>query len=231
MLLVNRGAEAGFRFGRDRGRIRRNHVTEQWNQGDLHAGWLDADNDGLLDLLIASSDYPDDQILRLYRQREDHTFEDWTERLGFRWQNANQISLADFDGDGATDILVSTSNNRLTAEQRQGRSLSIGLFRNLSAQEPKNRYLSLRLMGQAIGARVIIETGGVRQLREVQGGLGHAGHRDDTECRFGVGQAALLDRLEVRWPDRNRTVQVFTDIGTNQRYRLALGDELEPGSR
>ncbi|MFQ5655872.1 MAG: FG-GAP repeat domain-containing protein, partial [Planctomycetota bacterium] len=60
--LVNQGAAEGFHFrrARDAG-ITRRHEIERWNQGDLHTGWIDADGDGLLDLIIASGDYPDDQ--------------------------------------------------------------------------------------------------------------------------------------------------------------------------
>lgn len=226
VLLVNEGAKGDWKFRRDPDRIRRAHRTRGWNQGDLHAGWLDVDNDGRLDLVIASSDYPDDQILRLWHQLPDGRFEDWTARLGFRWMNASQISFADFDRDGATDILVGTSNMRLTDEQRKEHDLSVGLFRNTAAARTGNRFFNLRLGGQAIGARVTIRCGDRRQLREVQGGLGHAGHRDDTDCRFGVGKATEVDEVEVRWPDRKRTVQTFRGVATNRFYRLTRGGQL-----
>jgi hypothetical protein len=227
-LLVNLGAERGFKFRREPDRIVRHHTAEQWNQGDLHAGWLDVENDGYLDLLIASSDYPDEQILRLYHQRPDGSFEDWTDRLGFRWRNASQLSLADFDRDGATDILLGTNNMRLTEEQIRSHDLSVGLFRNLAAERARNRFLNIRLLGQAIGARVTIVTGEHRQRREVRGGLGHAGHRDDADCRFGVGRARSVDLVEVRWPDPLWTVQRFANIRTNRFYLLEQGGRLKP---
>ncbi len=229
MLLVNRGAVHGFAFRRDPERITRTHAVAGWNQGDLHAGWLDVDNDGFLDLLIASSDYPDDQLLRIWHQRPDDSgaFDEWTDRLGFRWMNASQIALADVDRDGATDILVGTSNMRLTKEQREGRSLEVGLFRNLAATRAGNRFLSIRLAGAAIGASVSIEVGDRQQLRIVQGGSGHSGHRDDEECRFGLGSARTVDRLVVRWPDAAGTVQTFDDVPSNHFYRLSRGGALE----
>ncbi len=222
MLLINKEG----RFTRDPGRIPRKPATPRWNQGDLHAGWLDVDNDGRLDLLIASTDYPDDQVLRLFHQIPGGKFEDWTDRLGFRWRNASQISLGDFDQDGATDILVGTSNMRLTKEQRQGRDLSVGLYRNRMASG--NAFVSIRLGGQAIGARVSIWTGKQRQTREIYGGLGHAGHRDQNTCRFGLGKAKIIDRIEVRWPDRDGTIQIFNEIAPNRFYRLEKGGKLIP---
>ena len=228
VLLINQGKGGGYAFRRDSNRIARHHATERWNQGDLYAGWLDVDNDGYLDLLIASSDYPDEQILRLYHQRPDGGFEEWTDRLGFRWINASQLSLADFDRDGATDILLGTNNMRLTEEQRKEHGLSVGLFRNTAAARLGNRFLNVRLMGQAIGARVTVVTGKHRQMRGVYGGLGHAGHRDDTDCRFGVGKAETADLVEVRWPDAKGSVQRFNKVKTNRFYRLEKGGKLTP---
>ena len=226
-LLVNRGAQEGFAFDRRPELIDRKHDTTRWNQGDIHAGWLDVDNDGLLDLLIASSDYPDDQILRLFHQRSDGTFEEWTDRLGFKWRNASQLSLGDFDRDGATDILLGTNEMRLTDEQRAAHKLQVGLFRNLQAARAGNRFINLRLAGRSIGARVIVLTGDRRQMREVRGGLGHAGHRDDADCRFGVGKADTAELVEVHWPDAARTVQRFENVQTNRFYRLEKGGTLQ----
>ena len=236
MLLFNLGPEQGFKFRRRPDMIVRQHQGPRWNQGDMHAGWLDVDNDGRLDLLIASSDYPDEQILRLYHQREDGGFEEWTDRLGFRWVNAVQISLADFDRDGATDILVGTNEHRMAPADRARHKPFVGLFRNLAAARAGNRFLSLRLAGlgaghanrDAVGSRVTIWIEGRRQVREVYGGLGHAGHRDDTEVRFGVGKARKVDRMEVRWPDARSTVQVFEGVETGRFYRLEEGGALRP---
>ncbi len=225
MLLVNRGAREKFAFDRNPNMITRTHATPRWNQGDIHAGWIDVENDGRLDLLVASSDYPDDQILRLYHQNSKGTFDDWTTRLGFRWANAAQISLGDFNRDGKTDLLITTSNMRLTKEQRKGRDLSVGLFQNRISNG--NNFLTLQLQGQAIGARVSIWTGNHRQTREVYGGLGHAGHRDQTSCRFGLGKSKTVDKVEVRWPDQKATVQVFENIDPNHFYTLERGGALQ----
>jgi hypothetical protein len=227
MLLVNQGVEGGFLFRRDPDRIPRPSLAGRLNEGDLHCGWLDVDNDGRLDLLIASSDYPDPQILKLYHQNPDGAFEEWTDRLGFRWINASQISLGDFDRDGATDLLVGTNNMRLTPEQVASRPLSAGLFRNTLAGRTGNGFFNLRLKGQAVGARVTLTAGGMKQVREVYGGLGHAGHRDDTDCRFGLGKATIIDRIEVRWPDTAATVQIFEKVEINRFTTLEKGGKLQ----
>ena len=164
-------------------------------------------------------------------QESDGSFSDWTDRLGFRWINATSISLADFDRDGATDIVIGTNRRRLTREQKAVHDPSIGLFRNLAPARQGNGFFNLRLEGPSIGARVTIWTGSHRQTREVRGGLGHSGHRDDTDCRFGTGRARSIDRIEVSWPDRARTIQTFEGVPANRFYRLRQGDELQPIDR
>ena len=42
-----------------------------------------------------------------------------------------------------------------------------------------------------------------------------------------MGKADKADRIEVRWPDRKGTVQVFTDVAASRFYRLRQGGTLE----
>ena len=234
MLLVNLGKAGGYRFQREPFRIPRappnvNVQATQENWGDLHASWLDCDNDGWQDLVVASSDYPDPQLFKLYHQASDGSgrFEDWTDRLGFRWVQATNISFADVDRDGATDVLIGRWHMRFDEPMQKQYPAVAGLFRNLAAARAGNSFLNLRLRGQAIGARVTVVTGDHRQMREVTGCLGIGGHRDDDDCRFGVGKATVIDKVIVRWPDKANTVQEFANVAPGQFYTLARGGSLE----
>ncbi len=236
MLLVNQGASGGWRFARDPVRIPRRAMTLNENWGDQHVAWCDVDNDGLLDLLIASSDYPDEQFLKLFHQEAEGRFSDWTHRLGFRWLNGIQMGLGDYDRDGAIDILLSRWHMRLTPEQQAAWPVRAGLFRNLAPAAAGNRFLSIRLEGagkgganrEGVGARVTVRIGEAIQTREVCGGHGCGASHDDNACHFGVGKAERVDRVEVRWPDRVGTVQVFEGVATNRFYVLRQGAELRP---
>ncbi len=244
MMLMNLGKDGGWKFRREPKRIPREKLDANGeldinaNWGDQHVSFFDVDNDGRLDLLIASSDYPDEQILKLYHQEGDGSFSDWTERMGFRWQNGIQIALGDYDRDGAVDIVECRWHMRLTPQQQQDWPVKAGLFRNLAPAKAGNRFLSLRLTGggkagasanrDAIGARVTVWIGGKRQIREIRGGHGCGASRDDNECCFGVGKAAKVDKIEVRWPDAKNTVQTFTDVDTSRFYTLKQGGKLEP---
>lgn len=242
-LLVNSGPKGAkvptagdgdvhpYAFVRDTKRgIDRVHAAPDWNQGDLFSGWLDVDNDGLPDLLVGSSDYPDEQILRLFRQTPDHRFVDSTDRLGLTWRSPTLFSIADFDRDGAADLIVGNNHMRLTEEQQKALPLTTAILRNQVGGE--NHWLNLLLSGRgrgganvsAIGARVTVSCGGVRQTREVYGGQGHAGHQDAFDLRFGLGAATKVDLLEVRWPNAAGSIEKFTNVKANRFLRLTEGE-------
>jgi hypothetical protein len=81
---------------------------------------------------------------------------------------------------------------------------------------------------QAIGARVTVRAGAVTQLRELRGGEGHAGHQDPAEIHIGLGDAATIDEVVVRWPDKEGSTQSFKSVEAGKRYRLRQGGALTP---
>jgi hypothetical protein len=230
MLCDNLGRDKGFAFKRRPEAIERKHASpENWNEGDLHVGWLDFDNDGRLDLLIASSDYPDGQYLKLFRQKEDGSFKDITDKCGFDWEGCGGVSLGDFDRDGDVDILVGRSLARLPKEKTEGKVPHAALFENRIGS--RNSYLCVMLQGSgkdcssrsAIGARVSVKADGVVQMRELRGGAGHCGHQNPPEAYFGLGKAKKVEYVEVRWPDRKLSIQKFIDIPVNSYIRVTEG--------
>ena len=206
------------RFVRNDKAFARLHRVERWNQGDIHCGWIDYDNDGLQDALISSSDYPDRQELKLYRQRPDHTFED---ARTFDWEGAGQISVGDYDNDGDLDILCGRSLNRLPKDRKAKLGKRAALFRNDVGNT--NHWLQVVLRGtksnrDGIGCRIRVTTAdGVTQTREIRGGHGHAGHNNPYIAHFGLGEHAKAVKLEIRWPDKAGTVQVIEGVKAGQR--------------
>lgn len=102
-------------------------VIQRWNQGDLFCELADLNNDGRLDLILASGDYPDpppyDERLRIYLQNERGLFDDATAALGIDHLGCGQVSLADIDHDGDLDILAAQSFTRFG----QARALEAGV--------------------------------------------------------------------------------------------------------
>lgn len=200
-------------------------AIRNWNQGDLFCELLDADHDGRLDLLLSSGDYPDDQRLRLYRQQPDGTFINITAWSGLDNDGSQQISLADVDLDGDTDILVGQTFNRLPAGSRSGRTPRAKLYLNQAVEREQGASLVLRLTGDpargvnrdALGAVVRIDadlddnpaTPPVRLVRTLVGIGGHAGKQHAFEVHAGLGLARTAT-VEVDWPGASVSPTVVT---------------------
>lgn len=229
-LRVTPDGTPTLRFLRRPDAMPRTHAVPNWNQGDLYAGWTDADLDGRLDLVLASGDYPDDQRLRLFRQSSRALrFDDVTAAAGIDLDNSAMLSLADYDRDGDQDILTGNTNMRSSPEVIAARVLKPFLLENQAAGGGA-RWLSLRLVGRgaasggsnrdAIGARAIVFVGRQQVLREVQGGLGHCGHRDGRELCFGLGAARQPAHVVVRWPTRGGVVTVLEGLALDRTYEV-----------
>jgi hypothetical protein len=68
-----------------------------------------------------------------------------------------------------------------------------------------NHWISLKLVGgpksprDAIGAKVFLTAGGVRQRGDVISG-GSYGSSSDERVHFGLGSAAKVEKVEIHWP-------------------------------
>ncbi|MCF3650276.1 CRTAC1 family protein [Synoicihabitans lomoniglobus] len=117
--------------------------NRNFNQGDIFCELADFDNDGRLDLIICSSDYsdppPHDERLRIFLQQPDGTFADHSAELGLDHIGAGQPAVLDLDGDGALDLIVGQSFNRLTAERRRDAGLANGTLSVDSPEDAKAR--------------------------------------------------------------------------------------------
>jgi hypothetical protein len=114
----------------------------------------------------------------------------------------------------------------MTPEQCKKYPAVCGIFHNIAPKLFGNGFFNLRLKGQDIGARVTITMGAHRQIREVYSSIGIDGQNNDRNCRFGVGKAKIIDKVEVRWPDWPNTMQVFDKVAPNKFYTLAKGDKI-----
>lgn len=163
------------------------------HKGNSHGcSWLDYDNDGDLDLLVVNSG---NQGNFLYRNNGDETFTiiDY-ELITSTIPNARGVAVADMDKDGDLDVFVSTYGGEQNA-----------LFTN---NGNSNHWLSVKLVGtisnrSAIGAtlRVKAQINGaaVWQTRQVSSQNGMGGQNSLIQ-HIGLGNAAMVDSIEVIWP-------------------------------
>ena len=101
------------------------------------------------------------------------------------------IAVADFDGDGWPDLFVANQGARPV------------LYRNRGLPGRHWIDFDLRQTGRntvAIGARVMLRSGDLTQIREIDGGNGFASQSSKI-LHFGLGSRLTVDEATVRWPD------------------------------
>ncbi|MBI5529153.1 MAG: VCBS repeat-containing protein [Deltaproteobacteria bacterium] len=234
-ILKNVPAQNAYGFTFERQDNRKNGMYRtwppyNWNEGDISGAVFDFDNDGLPDVLIASSDYPDTRTY-LWRQKPDHTFEEIAEKAGVAHVRGQEVTVADFDRDGDLDVVIGTSLMRWGASEDPPPPPAPWVYYYENRLGDLSNSAEIRVIGggegkankAAIGARVTVTTKNGKQMREVQGGHGHFGLQNDLVQHFGLGSECMIDEIEVRWPDQNLTVETFRNVAANWLVEIEQG--------
>jgi hypothetical protein len=192
-------------------------------------GWgldfIDFDQDGWKDLFLANGHiYPEldgskvgedfRQPKIVYWNLRNGAFRDVTREAGAVLsvpQVSRGLATGDLDGDGSPEILVVNMNGPPS------------LYRNVG---PKGNSILVEAIGtksnrSGIGARITVVAGKLRQVDEVRSGGSYASQRD-FRLHFGLGDAARVDRIEIRWP--SGAVEAVTGVGVNQWIRIKEGE-------
>src|SRR5882724_6506313 len=189
------------------------------------AAFFDMDNDTWLDLLVANGHvYPQiDQIetgpryrepMLLHRNNRDGTFDEVSKRAGLqamRLQSRRGAAFGDIFNTGNIDVVV----------------LNVGEPPSLLFNTNHDGYhrVLFRLVGTksnraAIGARVTIQAAGVKQFSEVRGGASYLS-QNDLRLHFGLGAAAKMDTVEIRWP--NAATETLRNVPADAIYTIVEG--------
>lgn len=181
----------------------------------------DIDNDGYPDLYMSTGNPLYQSLVpnKLFRNNQGKSFSDVTlaARVG-NLQKGHGVSIADLDNDGDQDIYIDMGG--AYAGDAYQNSLYINPGQN------NNRWINLILEGTrcnraAIGAKVKVyfRENGVERFvyREVNSG-GSFG-ANPLQQHIGIGSAAVIDRIEVRWPVSN-IVQEFRNVQAGQTIKI-----------
>ncbi len=239
-LLINEGVGGGGVFerpGREATGLDRDFVgpmAADWNEGDLGGALFDFDNDGRLDVLVASSDYPYTTSV-LHHQRSDGTFEEVTENGGLYLDRAHGLTLLDYDRDGDLDVLMGTSSMRWSSgdDPPYPGATYAHLYRNDVGQDGNRLMIHLEGAGagganrDAIGARIVARAGDDIYMREVIGGHGLMGQQHDMLQIIGTGGHCSVDTLEIHWPDAAGTVTTLDGARANYVIVIHQTDGVE----
>ncbi|MGP0067533.1 MAG: FG-GAP-like repeat-containing protein [Isosphaeraceae bacterium] len=183
--------------------------------------FLDANNDGRLDLLSANghvSDYrpafPWKMPIQLLTAGADGRLTDASPRAGepFRPLHLGRgLAVGDLDNDGRIDAVVQSQNEPLVYLHNR--------------TDGADHWLVLRLEGvlsnrDGVGARLVVEAGGRRMTAHRFGG-GSYQSAGDPRLHFGLGDAARVERLEVRWPSGR--VDQYEGLAADRAYLIREG--------
>jgi hypothetical protein len=184
--------------------------------------FLDANNDGRLDLATANGHVVDDRPTfplempcQLLIGGPDGRLRDVSRDAGDCWsvrRLGRALACGDLDNDGRPDLIVLSQRTPLA------------FFHN--ATEDGGHSLTLRLEGaksnrDAVGAVVTLTTAG-RTLRRWRTGGGSFQSASDGRIHFGLGESARVETLEVRWPSGR--LDRFSGLAADRGYRLREGD-------
>ena len=167
--------------------------------------FLDFDNDGLLDLFIANG--------HVYPQVDQ---QDW----GTTWAERPQL-FRNVDGSKFVEVPPATGSGLADVIPARGAAFGdlfneghIDVVINCLDSTPvllrnvvknSHHWITLKLVGgsksprDAIGAKVFLTAGGVRQRSDVFSGGTYASS-SDPRVHFGLGAAKKIDSIEIHWP-------------------------------
>jgi hypothetical protein len=165
------------------------------------AKFLDFDNDGFQDIIIAGeAKTGNGRGVLLYHNNEKGSFEDLSRLLPDEPKAAHQITLFDYNKDGDIDIVLSKINGGITLLRNDGGN--------------NNHYVRLALVGLragsaknnhfGIGAKVEMRSGDLYETMVVS----------DPNIHFGLGNRAKADIIRITWT--NGVPQNIFAPGTDQ---------------
>ena len=195
--------------------------------------FADLDNDGWLDLITVDGHvYPQVDTLPTgagYREPKllqmnqgNGTFCDASDEAGpalLEKRVSRGLAVGDLFNDGDMDVVIGDLDGGPMILKDRG--------------VPGHHWVSLELAGVksnrlALNARIKIVAGGMTQTDEIHSGGSYLS-QNDLRVHFGLGAAAKIDSVEIRWPSGK--VDSLTNLAADQFYSVLEGAGIVPAER
>ena len=189
-----------------------------------YVGWGDAffdyDNDTWPDIIAvnghvypqldkvktgASAGYRQRKLL--YHNRGDGTFDEVGAQYGGALMDervSRGLAIGDLDNDGGLDVVINDLDGAPQVLHNELAGRGNWLIVKVKGKAPNT---------DAIGAVITVTAGDVRQRAVVLSGTSYLS-QNDMRQHFGLGKAATVDGVEVKWPDGTVTTQ--SGVKSNQ---------------
>jgi hypothetical protein len=192
----------------------------------MGANFGDLDNDGYLDMYLGTGAPPLTTLVpnRMFRNDRGRSFQDVTTSGGFgNLQKGHGVAFGDIDESGNHDVV-----------EVMGGAYSSDKYWTSIYKNPGhgNHWVKLRPVGVksnrfAVGARIRIvvagENGASRQIFNVVSSGGSFGAQS-LRPHIGLGQAASIDLLEIKWPGSGLVQQFKGPLAADRIYEIREGE-------
>ncbi|MDZ7604254.1 MAG: ASPIC/UnbV domain-containing protein [Cyclobacteriaceae bacterium] len=116
--------------------------------------------------------------------------------------DSRAVAMVDLWNRGVLDVIVANQNKQ------------VSILRN--EQSPGNNWITFKLEGSesnrsAIGAKVTLVWSGFSQAQVVSGGMGFCS-QNQRALHFGIGKAALIEKVIIHWPSGREDVLTAPEI-------------------
>ena len=153
--------------------------------------WVDLDNDGALDFVLANGAIPVTNLaknsgpVQVLAQQAGGSFKAARVLPNLR-VNGRGIAAADYDNDGRVDVAINSIGGRLILLRNEG---------------PTAHWLEVQIEPFSPGAVVtLVQADGRSVVREVHAGSSYLSS-EDPRVHFGLGAASSVAAVTVRYPD------------------------------
>ena len=186
------------------------------------AGFFDADNSGWPDIFVAHGHvYPQMDLIKggapfkepalLFRNNRNRTFTDISALAALDQLpllSRRGVAFGDVNNDGKTDILILNVAGPPTLLINRSESAGHAvLFKLIGTRSNK----------AAIGARVTITAGRLKDIEEVRSGGSYLS-QNDLRLHFGLGKETLISNVEISWPSGKK--EEFEKLSADTIYTV-----------